>query len=119
VHLDDFMGIPIVRADIRGIGYRMFLDTGAQISYFQHDSLASFPTAGLVTDFYPGFGQFQTETYHVDMTLGGVQVTLRCGVLPPLLGATLLMAQTEGIIGNQVFRGRRVGYFPRRSLLVL
>ena len=117
--LDEFMGIPIVSVGIRGIDYRMFLDTGAQISYFQHESLASFPAAGRVTDFYPGFGRFETETCNVDITLAGVEFTLRCGALPGLLGATLMMAQTEGIIGNVVFRDRLVGYFPRRRLLVL
>jgi len=119
VELSEYMGIPIVAARIRGIEYRMFLDTGAQISYFQHESLASFPTAGSVTDFYPGFGQFQTETHEVDLALGGAEFTLRCGVLPGLLGAGLMMAKTEGIIGNQVFRNRSVGYFPRRGSLVL
>jgi hypothetical protein len=119
VHLDEFMGIPIVSAHIRGIDYRMFFDTGAQISYFQHDSLATFPVAGCVTDFYPGVGQFQTETYKVDIKLGGVGFTLCCGVLPGLLGATLMMAETEGIIGNQVIANRSVGYFPRRHSLVL
>ena len=111
------MGIPIVSTRIRGIDYRMFLDTGAQISYFQHDSLQSFPAAGLVTDFYPGVGEFHTETHNVDVTLGGVEFTLRCGVLPELLGATLMMAETDGIIGNQVFSDRSVGYFPRRRSL--
>ncbi|MBE3050163.1 hypothetical protein IMZ48_48235 [Candidatus Bathyarchaeota archaeon] len=119
VTLDEFMGIPIVSARIRGIDYRMFLDTGAQISYFQHDSLASFPAAGRVADFYPGVGQFQTETRNVDITLGGVEFTLRCGALPGLLGATLMMAETEGIISNQVFSNRSVGYFPRRRSLIL
>ena len=61
VDLEEFMGIPIVPARIRGIDYRMFFDTGAQISYFQDDSLTSFPTAGTVTDFYPGFGEFETK----------------------------------------------------------
>jgi hypothetical protein len=119
VHLDTFMGIPIVSTRIRGIDYRMFLDTGAQISYFQHDSLRSFPADGRVTDFYPGVGEFQTETHNVNVTLGGVEFTLRCGVLPELLGATLMMAETDGIIGNQVFSDRSVGYFPRRRALAL
>lgn len=117
--MDEFMGIPIVSARIRGQGYRMFFDTGAQISYFQHDSLADFPSAGTVTDFYPGAGQFQTETHNVDISLGNNEFVLRCGSLPGLLGMTFMMASTDGIIGNQVITNRRCGYFPRRRLLVL
>ena len=64
------MGIPIVIAQIAGRDYRMFFDTGAQISYFQDDSLTDFPASGSITDFYPGFGQFQTDTYLIEISLG-------------------------------------------------
>jgi hypothetical protein len=119
IDLDEFMGVPIVSARVRDIDYRMFFDTGAQISYLQDDCLASFRAAGTVADFYPGFGQFQTETHDLDITLGEVAFTLRCGMLPDPLGATLMLAQTVGIIGNQVVSDRVVGYFPRRRSLVL
>ena len=119
IPLDNFMGAPIVLPRIRGIDRRMFFDTGAQISYLQHDDLATFPPAGDVTDFYPGFGQFQTKTYDVETVLGDATFVLRCGTLPELLAATLTLANTEGIIGNQILRNQRTGYFPRRNLLVL
>ncbi len=119
VHLDEFMGIPIVTACVDGRDFRMFFDTGAQISYFQDDSLAKFPSAGRVTDFYPGFGQFESDTHKVPVSLGGVSFTLRCGALPELLGMTLVMASTEGIVGNAILSNRSVGYFPRRRTLIL
>jgi len=119
VQLGQFMGIPILTAQSGGNDYRMFFDTGAQISYFQDGSLADWPSAGSVTDFYPGVGQFQTDTHDVQVSLAGVAFTLRCGTLPGLLGATLMMAGTKGIIGNALLSNRIVGYFPRRSALVL
>ncbi len=119
VHLEEFMGIPIVTASVGGREYRMFFDTGAQISYFQGDSLTEYPPAGSVTDFYPGAGQFQTDTYEVPISLGGVTFTLRCGALPGLLGMTLMIANTDGIVGNSILKNRRVGYFPRRHAMVL
>lgn len=97
----------------------MFFDSGAQISYFQDESLTTFPSAGTITDFYPGFGQFQTETHLVDLILEEARYTLRCGALPGLLGMTLLMANTEGIIGNEILLNHTVGFFPRRQQLVL
>ncbi len=118
VPTDEVIGIPIVAARIGGADYRMFFDTGAQISYFQHDSLVDYPAAGAIADFYPGVGQFQTETHNVDVVLGETEFTLRCGTLPELLAATLMMAGTTGIIGNQVIAGRRIGYFPRRRIVV-
>ncbi|MCS6804709.1 MAG: hypothetical protein RMM98_15675 [Acidobacteriota bacterium] len=119
VRLDEFMGIPIITARVGGRNCRMFFDTGAQISYFQGDSLTEFPYAGCVTDFYPGVGQFQTDTHEVPVSLGGVSFVLRCGMLPGLLGMTLMMAGTEGIIGNAILSNRTVGYFPRRRSMIL
>ena len=119
VLLNEFMGIPILTAQIRGRNFRMFFDTGAQISYLQDDLLAEFPAAGQVTDFYPGVGQFQTETHTVDVRVGASSFSVRCGSLPALLGMTLMMAGTQGILGNQIFHGGKVGYFPRRKMLIL
>ena len=119
VPLSEFMGIPIVTARIGGTSYRMFFDTGAQISYLQDDSLADFPSSGTVTDFFPGVGEFETDTHQVDVRMEDLQFTVRCGTLPGLLGLTLMMADTQGIIGNQVLADRLVGYFPRSGALYL
>jgi hypothetical protein len=113
------MGIPIVTIRVAESDYRMFFDTGAKISYFQDDSLSNFPPAGRVTDFYPGVGQFQTDTYQVEIALSGIVFSVRCGTLPGLLGVTLMMASTQGIIGNQILANRAVGFFPRRCALYL
>jgi len=119
VPMDEFMGIPIISVQVDGEECRMFFDTGAQLSYFQSDRLRAFPSAGIFTDFYPGIGHFQTETHTATIDIGAVQFNFRGGVLPGLLGATLAVAGVEGIIGNQVLRDRRIGYFPRRRMLVL
>lgn len=117
--VSDFMGIPRITAKIGGEERTMFFDTGAQISYFQDESLETYPAAGLVTDFFPGIGQFETKAYLVNVELGGGTCELRCGSLPGLLGMTLMMAGVEGIIGNEILKDRVAGYFPRRRMLVL
>lgn len=119
IKLSDFMGIPIVEVIIEGSKYQMFFDTGAQYSYFQDDSLANFPSLGTVEDFFPGVGNFQTETHELPVVIGQHTFSLQCGRLPSLLGATLMMANTQGIIGNQVFNKPQVAYFPRRNALYL
>ena len=117
--LEEFMGVPILNAIIAGESARMFFDTGAQISYFQGDSLSDFPAEGVVKDFYPGIGEFSTDTFRLPIQLGRSTYQLRCGQLPTLLGMTLMMAGTKGIIGNQTLLGRIAGYFPRRRRLFL
>jgi hypothetical protein len=119
ISLDLFMGIPIISVDIGDNKYRMFFDTGAQISYFEDDSLTSYPSAGQIKDFYPGIGQFITETYTVDLRVGECTFGIRCGKLPELLALTLMMAGTQGILGNQFLHDRTIGYFPRRKALIL
>ena len=117
--LDAFMGIPLLDAEIAGACYRMFFDTGAQVSYFQHRSLSSFPPAGSLSDFYPGYGQFETETHQVEASIGGQAMLLRFGSLPKMLAAGLVMGGAKGIIGNEILPGQVTGYFPRRKQLVL
>lgn len=119
LELDDFMGIPIVEVDITGEARRMFVDTGAQVSYFQDPCLEDFPEAGRLRDFFPGMGEFETQTHHLPVRIGSLEQTLRCGALPELLGLTLAMAGVDGIVGSALFTGRRVAYLPRRSRLVL
>jgi len=119
LNMEEFMGIPIVNVTICGSVRRMFFDTGAQISYFQGDELQECPPAGTMTDFFPGFGQFNTETYMVETSIGSLQFELRCGSLPGLLGATLMMAGTEGIIGNEILINHTVAYSPRNKTLII
>ena len=97
----------------------MFFDTGAQHSYFQGDSLSTFSSAGVVDDFHPAVGRFQTELHDVPVSLGGVPFGLRCGTLPDPLKAMLEMGRTRGIVGNVILANRTVGYFPRRRTMVL
>jgi hypothetical protein len=117
--IEDFMGIPILSVNVAGEPFRMFFDTGAQVSYLQDDLLETFPSAGLLEDFYPGFGKFETDTHTVPFTLGPETHALRCGQLPGLLGMSLMMADVQGILGNAILENRTVGYFPRRNLFSL
>ena len=119
LELSQYQGIPIITVQIAGVNRRMYFDTGAKISYYQDDDIEQFPQAGELTDFYPGFGEFQTVTYQVQMSLGNKDFTIRCGRLPDLLGAMLAMGGTSGIIGNQIMEDKIVGYFPRRKTLCL
>jgi hypothetical protein len=139
IELEEFMGIPILPVTVAGETFRLFFDTGAQVSYLQDDVLDRFPSAGVMRDFYPGFGVFEKETHNVPISLGPLvdlscacsfalptrtsafpeTVTLRFGRLPGLLGMSLMMADAQGILGNAILHGRTAGYFPRRGILSL
>ena len=118
--VDDCMGIPVLSATIAGKQYEMFFDTGAQLSYFSAEVLDGYPPAGEVTDFYPGLGEFTTATCFVDVSLGPIAVRLRCGILPEAIqGLIGTVGNVTGIIGNEMMQQRRIGYFPRRGIVVV
>lgn len=117
--LDSVLGVPLVQVRIDGELHSMFFDTGASISYFQGDGLDQHPSLGVVSDFYPGVGSFQTGTWRLPVQVGEQALSLRAGQLPGLLGMTLALAGAAGIVGNELCAGRRVGYFARRARLVL
>lgn len=101
------MGIPVIELDVLGEKLKFFLDSGAKLSY-----LAPAYTAGLNpqdqdTDFYPGYGTFQTSVYELDATLVD-PFPVRFGNLPPQLSALLSMGNVQGIIGYDLFNRFKV-----------
>lgn len=111
------MGVPGVRADIRGQPVEMYLDTGAKLSYVSRNVVRGLEPAGKEMDFYPGLGEFETEVYPVEISLGDLVFTLRCGVLPNMLEKALLISGKQGIIGTEFFTKYSVQLdFPRQTL---
>jgi hypothetical protein len=121
--INDFSGVPILTVNVGELGtteYRMFFDTGAQISYFQHDSISDFPQNGSITDFYHGFGKFTTDVYEIPIRFTESDwYTIKFGKLPDLLEMSLLNTSVNGIIGNEIMINKAVGYFPRRKIMVI
>jgi hypothetical protein len=70
-------------------------------------------------DFWLPIGEFNTETYHAQVTLSGFSPSVRFGVPRPKLAQTLNDRAVSGIIGNELMIGRLTGYFPRRRILIL
>lgn len=101
---DFYMNIPIVNLRIYGATFRAFLDTGAKLSNLNPDLTSNYNLLGTTSDFYPGFGNFDTNIYEVPVTLGTQTFSIIAGHLPELLQVTLMMANTEGIFGNDIFK---------------
>jgi hypothetical protein len=113
-------GIPLVPVETAGQRVWWWLDTGAQLGYFQRpDLLTTFEPAGKARDFFPGVGEFEVDTFRVPVQIGTIAETHRAGLLPPPLGPLLELTGTAGILGTELFAGRQVGFFPLRRELVL
>jgi 2-polyprenyl-3-methyl-5-hydroxy-6-metoxy-1,4-benzoquinol methylase len=118
IEISDFMGIPIIPVTIHGQIRRMFFDTGAQISYFQDDAIESFPCVGHMSDFFPGYGEFETDIYSAQTVIGDKTFSINYGRLPTMLGLNLKMANVDGIIGNEILQDLSVAYHPKQSQLI-
>lgn len=117
--LASVQGVPLLEIQAFGAPHRVFLDTGAQLSYLNHPELARGEPTGEFLDFHPLAGQFQVQTYRTALTVGGQVLTCRCGELPPMLAGQLAGAGASGILGVDLIRDRISGYFPRRNQWVM
>ena len=100
--LSTFMGIPMIVATINGKEAKLFLDTGAKISYLNSNSVQVKNIIRVAEDFYPGFGNFETNIYQLQIKLFNQIKKYDFGTLPESLETSLSMLGTNGIIGNNI-----------------
>jgi len=115
VPLQDYQGLPIIDAVIGGRSSRAFLETGAKLSYWSDPSLPTYPAAGLCSDFYPGIGRFEVDTFRVPVLIGGMNSELVLGAPTAQVLSLLRMARATGIIGNEIFLKNKIGFQPRQN----
>jgi hypothetical protein len=119
-----FMDImPMIEVDIGGNVVKVFFDTGAQISYLDEALVTRSAPGSVLRDFYPGFGEFETEVAEVRVRAGAVELSLRCGILPELLGLSLgmmqMLAGARGVVGNELIGSGRALLSPPQGHLTL
>lgn len=118
IEIGNIMGVPTLIATCGEAAKTMFFDTGAPYSYLTNFDEELPPEAEKVEDFLPGFGTFTTKLWQTDFKIGKAKHVLQTGELPTPIGMSLSLAGTEGIIGNEIMTRCRIGYFPRRNMMV-
>jgi hypothetical protein len=110
IPMELMMGVPTVRARTSRGPIRAVIDSGASLSYVPADVVSGFTPLGRRADFYPGFGEFETDLYQVRAELGERAVDLTAGVLPPTLQMMfgLLLGNDGWIIGSDFFSERTI-----------
>ena len=98
-----FMGIPIIEIEVNDKMVKCFFDTGAKLSYVNPEYLNNKISERKEKDFYPGVGEFETDVYKLPIKIGTTTLVMKFGILPELLQTTLMLAGTQGIIGNDIF----------------
>ena len=100
---DRIGGIPVVAALANGRTARLFVDSGAKISYLAPERLTGLPVEDTLRDFYPGLGEFDTEVSTAGCELGRRPFQAKFGFLPAPLRTMLSMCGVDGILGRDLF----------------
>ena len=108
ISISNFMGIPILKLRLNNQELKFFLDTGAKLSYLSDNITNNYESIGTDEDFYPGIGKFETECFEIPTSLGVNNFIVKYGTLPTLLQMTLMMGETDGIIGFDFFNNFKV-----------
>ncbi|WP_337866715.1 hypothetical protein [Ignavibacterium sp.] len=108
VDISNFMGIPIIELKIDNQKLKFFLDTGAKISYLSDSVTSKFESIGIDEDFYPVIGKFQTQCFEIPTVFGDHEFIVKYGNLPMLLQMTLMLGETDGIVGFDFFNNFNV-----------
>lgn len=101
--ISSIMGIPVIEIEINGQRHRVFLDTGARLSYLLNEYTGDFESCGMEQDFYPGIGPFSTPRYTINTVFEGHVFPANYGNLPSMLANTLKYAGVTGILGYDFF----------------
>ena len=110
--------IPVINVAVGSVQTPMFIDTGAKVSYGARQIVQKHHASGNAEDFYPGYGQFQTDLYSIPSVIGDERVNLNYGILPEHLGA-LLSAPVQGLIGAEIFNTHKVWFLMLQNQLGL
>lgn len=108
IRISNFMNIPIIELSIDNKRLKLFLDTGAKLSYLSDTITRNYKSVGTDEDFYPGVGNFTTQCFDISTRIGDNIFNVKYGNLPTLLQMSLMLGGTDGIIGFDFFNNFRV-----------
>ena len=108
IRVDLRLGIPQLDISVEGRTVRAVLDSGAQLSYADREMATRHSPVGVVEDFYPVLGRFETRVYRFAVTVQGREIDAQWGILPDRLRHLLPLAGARWILGVAFFKDRRI-----------
>ncbi|HUR00750.1 MAG TPA: DUF6569 family protein, partial [Gemmatimonadaceae bacterium] len=114
------MGVPVVRGRSGTKRISAVIDSGASLSYVPADVVEGLTPVGKRKDFYPGFGEFETDVWRIRADIGGRRLLINAGILPPMLQMMfgMILGSDGWIVGSDFFRNRTIIVdYPRGRLV--
>ena len=106
--ISNFMGLPVIEISVKNRTLKLFLDTGATLSYIPESITGNYESIGKREDFFPIVGKFETDCYEIETSLRQHSFTANYGNLPALLQMTLTLSGADGIMGFDFFNNFKV-----------
>ena len=100
---------------------RMLFDTGSFISYVLSEEFLKIAgeESDDFTDYYHGVGKHTTQTKIIKTKFGNLEIPLKFGTLPSAIEYHLKnLMRMDGIIGNEILRGRECVYMGREGIII-
>ncbi len=120
VALDTAFGYPyVISLSCAGGDHTCYIDTGASVSFLDLEQTDGCEHLGIHVDFLPMMGDFTTDLYRCELTIGSDCLPANVGQLPDSLSLLLGMMGVEGILGADLFKACRVTFSPRRQQLFM
>lgn len=95
--------IPRIEMKLNGQRVKLAIDTGAPISYINKSFTTGLVSVGTADDFSPFVGNFKTNLYELNSSVGGKEWTGVYGTLPMELEMMNMFFGIDGVIGKQLF----------------
>ena len=97
------MGVPYIDIPVENRRARVFLDTGAPISYISGSYTNNLTPKDSVQDYNPVLGKFRTDIYEVRVGIGADTHVMSFGNLSTPIQMALKLVGIDGIIGYELF----------------
>ena len=105
-----FMGYLLVDMTIRGEVVKVFLDTGAPVSYVSPYLTEDLTPIDTITDFNPLMPSdtFETPIFEFQASFDEEVFTMKAGNLPTLMQTMISILGVKGVVGMEIFKRKRV-----------
>lgn len=101
-------GVPVLQAIVNGHKIEAYLESAAKVSYLRKTLIGDREPSGVQSDFFPGYGNFDTKTWKLPTSVEAYDCEVEYGVLHHPLSTLLEGAGPKGILGIDFLRQFKV-----------
>jgi hypothetical protein len=106
--------------EIMGVRRQCLFDTGAQYGYVLNaDILSGAAPCDVIHDYNPLMGSIVSDSWTADVTIGGLHVSERFGVLSGLFVSALQLIGVEGILGVSWMANKKIWFAPHENAIYI